>query len=199
MYWMGSSFVLDERAICTLWPAPLPTSLKGPLQRTIFLLFAVAHASLSCPSSSAGARHDTEKEAVSKVTDTASLPFHIESYSTNVNIPVLVRLQQFVNYFWLDSVITLSDLHNLFCSISLDRTSFNAASTLVPLRENPILLAAINVNPSSGMLRFCVTISFITISSSIDGMSSMDLLLYVSMFGRYTSHSLRKCLFSHIT
>ena len=33
---MGSSFILDERAICTLWPAPLPTSLKGPLQRTVF-------------------------------------------------------------------------------------------------------------------------------------------------------------------
>ena len=61
MYWMGSSFILDERAICTLWPAPLPTSLKGPLQRTIFLLFAVAHASLSYPSASAGSRHDTEK------------------------------------------------------------------------------------------------------------------------------------------
>ena len=61
MYWMGSSFVLDERAICTLWPAPLPTSMKGPLQRTVFLLFAVAHGSLSYPSSSAGSRHDTEK------------------------------------------------------------------------------------------------------------------------------------------
>ena len=36
MYWMGSSFVLDERAICTLWPAALPTSLNGPLQRTFF-------------------------------------------------------------------------------------------------------------------------------------------------------------------
>ena len=33
---MGSSFILDEHAICTLWPAPLPTSLKGPLQRTVF-------------------------------------------------------------------------------------------------------------------------------------------------------------------
>ena len=61
MYWMGSSFILDERAICTLWPAPLPTSLKGPLQRTVFLRFAVAHGSLSYPSSSAGSRDDTEK------------------------------------------------------------------------------------------------------------------------------------------
>ena len=56
MYWMGSSFVQDERAICTLWPAALPTSLKGPLQRTVSLLFAVAHGSLSYPSSSAVAR-----------------------------------------------------------------------------------------------------------------------------------------------
>ena len=61
MYWMGSSFILDERAICTLWPAALPTSRKGPFQRTVFLLFAVAHGSLSYSSSSAGARHDTEK------------------------------------------------------------------------------------------------------------------------------------------
>lgn len=58
---MGSSFILDERAICTLWPAPLPTSLNGPFQRTVSLRFAVAHGSLSYPSSSAGSRHDTEK------------------------------------------------------------------------------------------------------------------------------------------
>ena len=61
MYWMGSSFILDERAICTLWPAALPTSLNGPFQRTVFLRFAVAHGSLSYPSSSAGSRDDTEK------------------------------------------------------------------------------------------------------------------------------------------
>ena len=58
---MGSSFILDERAIRTLWPAALPTSLKGPFRRTVFLRFAVAHGSLSYPSSSVGARHDTEK------------------------------------------------------------------------------------------------------------------------------------------
>lgn len=33
---MGSSFILDERAICTLWPAPLPTSLKGPFGGQFF-------------------------------------------------------------------------------------------------------------------------------------------------------------------
>ena len=64
------------------------------------------------------------------------------------------------HYFCLDRVIIPSDLHNLFCSISLDKTSFNAASTLEPLRANPILLAAVKVNPSLGMLRFCLTIHF---------------------------------------
>ena len=66
-------------------------------------------------------------------------------------------------------------------SISFNNTSFNAASTLEPLRANPILLAAVKVNPSSGMLRFCLTISINTISSSIDGMSSIGLLFDVAI------------------
>ena len=103
------------------------------------------------------------------------------------------------HYFCLDRVIIPSDLHNLFCSISLDKTSFNAASTLEPLRANPILLAAVKVNPSSGMLRFCLTISINTISSSIDGMSSLGLLFDASTFGRYLSHSLKTFMFSQIT